>query len=162
MTRGLIDFEETIIAVANARLCVSQPKLLPIDFAAAPDHEVASSCDPGANWLPLSYLLAEFPTLWRSEPRVSSTITDSLAKYFLSLLPADTQIECVYWAFEGSMLRIWVIMDHPDYEAEVPIYDAELQLMDRFQELEFDFSIIYRFGKAVEQIAPTEANLAFP
>jgi hypothetical protein len=151
------DFEEANTAVANAGFCIPRP----IDFAAAPDQEVTSSCDPGANWLPLSYLLAEFPTTWRSEARVSSTINDSLAKYFLSLVPAEAQIERVYWTFEGVILRIWIIMDHPDYKAEVPIYDAELRFMDRFPELEFDFSIIYRFGKAIEQIAPTDANLAF-
>ena len=98
----------------------------------------------------LAYLQAEFPTEWPRLPNISSTVTHSLAKFFVSKLPEDPRIERVYWAFEGAVLRIWTIIDHPDYEFEKIIYEAQLQFMDTFPELECDFSVIYRLGKPLE------------
>ena len=98
----------------------------------------------------LAYLQAEFPTEWLRLPNISSTVTHSLAKFFVSKLPEDPRIERVYWAFEGAVLRIWTIIDHPDYEFEKSIYGAQLQFMDTFPELECDFSVIYRLGKPLE------------
>jgi len=90
---------------------------------------------------------------------VSSTITHSLAKFFAFFLPPDPRIERVYWAFEGSVLRIWTIIDHPDDVLEASIYEAQLRFMDKFPDLECDFSVIYRLGKPVEEVRPEEAHL---
>jgi len=106
----------------------------------------------GANLRLLAYLQTEFPSEWPRLPNISSTVTHSLAKFFLSKLPDDLRIERVYWAFEGTVLRIWTILDHPDYEFEKIIYEAQLQFMDTFPDLECDFSVIYRLGKSVENL----------
>lgn len=102
------------------------------------------------NLRPLAYLHAEFPTEWPRLPNISSTVTHSLAEFFVSKLPRDPRIERVYWALEGTVVRIWTIIDHPDYEFEKGIYEAQLGFMDAFRELECDFSVIYRLGKPVE------------
>src|SRR3990172_5461436 len=52
----------------------------------------------------LAYLQAEFPTEWPRLPNICSTVTHSLAKFFVSKLPEDPRIERVYWAFEGAVL----------------------------------------------------------
>jgi hypothetical protein len=109
----------------------------------------------------LLYLLAEFPTTWKNFPNVSSTVADSVGKYFASLLPTDQRIDQIFWAFEGDLLRIWTIIDRPDFQLEIPIYDAQLQFMDRFPELECDFSVIYKFGKPLDALAPTGSTPVF-
>lgn len=86
-------------------------------------------------------------------------MTNSLARFFVSFLPVDPRIENVYWISGGSVLRIWTIIDTPDYVLERPIYEAQLRFMDKFPDLECDFSVIYRFGKPVEEIRPEGAAL---
>ena len=98
----------------------------------------------------LAYLQAEFPTEWPRLPNISSTVTHSLAKFFVSKLPEDPRIERVYWAFEGAALRVWTIINQPDYEFEKSIYEAQLQFMDTFPDLECDFSVIYRLDRPLE------------
>ena len=64
--------------------------------------------------------------------------------------PEDPRIERVYGALEGAAVRIWTIIDHPDYEFEKSIYEAQLRFMDASRELDCDFSVIYRLGKPIE------------
>ncbi|MBZ0168328.1 hypothetical protein MELA_02158 [Candidatus Methylomirabilis lanthanidiphila] len=83
----------------------------------------------------------------------------SLAKFFVFKLPEDQRIERVYWALEGAVVRVWTIIDRPDYEFEKSIYEAQLRFMDAFQELECDFSVIYRLGRPVEYFGMEGARL---
>ena len=89
-------------------------------------------------------------------------ITQTLGDSFVSLLPLDPRIERVYWAFEGPVLRIWTIIDQPDFSLESPIYDAQLKFMDKFPELECDFSVNYRFGKTLEEVKAHQSNEITP
>lgn len=89
-------------------------------------------------------------------------VSKSLGESFVSFLQADRRIERVYWAFESGILRIWTIVNEPDAELEASVSNAELQFMDRFPELECDFSVIYRLGKRFEDIIPTGSILAYP
>lgn len=98
----------------------------------------------------LAYVTAEFPTEWPRLPNISSTVTHSLARFFVSKLPEDRRIERVYWAFEGAALRVWTIINQPDYEFEKSIYEAQLRFMDTFPDLECDFSVIYRLGRPLD------------
>jgi hypothetical protein len=121
--------------------------------ATIPFHiSVAGQTEPSDyNLRSLAYLQAEFPTEWPRLPSISSTVTHSLAEFFVSKLPEDPRIERVYWALEGTVVRIWTIIDQPDYEFEKSIYDAQLRFMDTFRELDCDFSVIYRLGKPLER-----------
>lgn len=89
-------------------------------------------------------------------------ITQTLGDSFVSFLPRDPRIERVYWTFEGPVLRIWTVIDQPDFSLESPIYDAQLKFMDKFPELECDFSVNYRFGKTLEEVKPHQSNEITP
>lgn len=115
--------------------------------------------EAGPDLAQLAYLQTEFPSEWPRLPNISSTMTHSLAKFFVSKLPKDPRIERVYWAPEGTVLRIWTIINNPDYEFEKSIYDAQLEFMDAFRDLECDFSVIYRLGKPVERFKMEGAML---
>jgi len=152
------DFSEALTVVANAATPIAHARATVAGAEATPD-EITPSRELNAIWSPLGYLRAEFPSQWSYLPHVSSTITNSLAKFFLSFLPVDPRIERVYWAYEVSVLRIWTIVDNPDDVVEEPIYEAQLRFMDKFPDLECDFSVIYRLGKPVEDIRPEGAHL---
>lgn len=96
----------------------------------------------------------------------SALVSSALEQNFISLLPTqDRRIERVYWAFEKSILRIWTVIDRPDFDFEKKIYSAQLKFMEYFSDytdMEFDFSVIYRYGKNVEDIRPVNATQVLP
>ena len=140
---------QSIDSSATSKLVVTIPFHISIAGQTEPP-ESEHGPETGYNLRPLAYLRAEFPTEWPRLPNIYSTVTHSLAEFFVSKLPKDPRIERVYWALEGAVVRIWTIIDQPDYEFEKSIYEAQLGFMDAFHELECDFSVIYRLGKPVE------------
>jgi len=102
---------------------------------------------------PLTYLNDEFPSLW---PYVSSTISNSLARFFVSFLPQDQRIMDVLWAFEPHLLRIWTVIDEPDLDLERKVYEAERRFLNKMDD-SCDFTIMYAFGKSITDIRPTGA-----
>ncbi len=103
----------------------------------------------------LAYLHDEFPSL---RPYVYSTVSNSLGKFFVSFLPRDARIRDVLWAFEPHLLlRVWTVIDEPDFEFEKYIYEAERSFLDKIDDVACDFSIVYAFGKPISDIRPTGA-----
>jgi hypothetical protein len=145
---------------ATSELVATAPFRISIVGQAEPPEPVHYP-EAGYNLRPLAYLRAEFPTEWPRVPNISSTVTHSLAEFFVSKLPKDPRIERVYWALAGTVVRIWTIIDYPDYEFEKWIYKAQLGFMDAFRELECDFSVIYRLGKPVEYFKIEGAMLVY-
>ncbi len=149
---------QSIDSSATSKLVTTIP--FHISIAGQPEPpESEHGPEAGSNQRPLPYLQAEFPTEWPHLPDISSTVTHSLAEFFVSKLPEDPRIERVYWALEGAVVRVWTIIDHPDYEFEQSIYEAQLGFMDAFRDLECDFSVIYRLGKPVEYFKMEGATL---
>jgi len=102
---------------------------------------------------PLTYFLEEFPSL---RPHVYTTVSNSLAKFFVSVLPDDKRIRDVLWAFEPHLLRIWTIVDEPDFELEKKIFDAERNFLEKMDD-SCDFTVVYAFGKPIAEIRPMGA-----
>lgn len=103
----------------------------------------------------LAYLNDEFPSL---RPHVYSNVSNSLGKFFVSFLPCDARIRDVLWAFEPPFLRIWTVIDQPDFEFEKLIYEAERRFLDKIDDdYACDFTVVYVFGKPIARIRPTGA-----
>jgi hypothetical protein len=90
-------------------------------------------------------------------PTFTST-ADSLGAFFKSFLPADPRILGVYWLFEGETVRIWTAIEDADFNLERPIYDAQIRFIEKMSDLECDFSVIYRQGRDLAQLLPTDAR----
>jgi hypothetical protein len=106
------------------------------------------------------YLRTEFPTECWHFPNFTSTV-DDLVGHFVKMLPKDPRIEHVYWEPEDDVLKICTIIPEPNFELEGPIYDAQLAFIDAFPTFECDFSVIYRFGKSLDEVEPKGARRAF-
>lgn len=87
-------------------------------------------------------------------PILGSPITDLLTKNFVSYLPEDPKIQAVFWAFEKETLRIWTIITEPDLSLENEITGSQLKFIDQYPNLEYDFSVIYSFGKDIKDLHP--------
>jgi hypothetical protein len=109
----------------------------------------------------IAYLRAEFPSECWYFPRVATTITHSLQQFFVNLLPKDPRIEHVFWFSEEETLKVWTVIPEPDFSLERPLYEAQASFMEAFPEYECDFSVIYRFGKAISDISPHGAYVVF-
>ena len=87
-------------------------------------------------------------------PILGSPLTEILAKDFVSHLPEDPKIQAVFWAFEKETLRIWTIITEPDLSLENEITGSQLKFIDQYPNLEYDFSVIYSFGKDIKDLHP--------
>lgn len=114
--------------------------------------------EPDPSLANLSYLQAEFPERWAKSDAVASKVSGSLAESFLSLVPTPEKLDGVFWAIEDSVLRIWTFIDRPDDAIEEPVYHAQMRFMEIFPGLACDFSVIYRFGKPLNEITPAGAR----
>ena len=55
------------------------------------------------------------------------------------------------WA-DGSLL-VWIAVDNPEPGVRRRIYQKELELIDGFPEIEFDFNLIPAMGRGAEDLA---------
>lgn len=107
----------------------------------------------------IGYLRVEFPSEFWYFPNVATTVTHSLEQFFVGILPKDDRIEHVYWAAEDDILKIWTVIPEPDFLLEAPLYEAQMAFIEKFPEYQCDFSVIYRFGKSLNDIAPQGGRL---
>ena len=55
-------------------------------------------------------------------------------------------------------LVVWIALDDANSDVRNRIYQKELDLMDRFPEIEFDFNLIPALGRRVEELATGVAS----
>ena len=79
---------------------------------------------------------------------------------FAAMLPAASGVEGVYWADDRGVLRIFTVVERPDFDLEAPIYDAELRFMRRFPDLRCDFLVVARGDQPLEHVIPSGLNRA--
>ena len=89
------------------------------------------------------------------------TIDHSLVNFFVARIAGLSEVERVFWKAQHSRIRVWTVMDRPNVAIENQIYDAQLDFMDVFPEISFDFVVIFRQGKNQEQISPEGATEVF-
>jgi hypothetical protein len=50
-------------------------------------------------------------------------------------------------------LVVWIVVDDPAPDVRREIYRRELQLLEDFPGIEFDFNLVYSLGRSTEEIA---------
>lgn len=144
----MVAMEQTTLSVP-ARIEGDSPKRA--FTASVKETQTEEVCDPSA----LAYLNDEFPS---QRAYVYSSISNSLGRFFVSFLPQDRRIRDVLWAFEPPFLRIWTVIDEPDFEFEKHIYEAEKRFLDKVDDdYACDFTVIYASGRPIGQFQPTGA-----
>lgn len=53
---------------------------------------------------------------------------------------------------DGNLL-VWIAIDNPEYELRTQIYQKQLELMDGFPEVNFDFNLIPAMGRSAAGLA---------
>ena len=51
-------------------------------------------------------------------------------------------------------MLVWIAIDNPEPSVRQRIYRKELELMDGFPEVDFDFNLIPALGRDADELAP--------
>ena len=104
----------------------------------------------------LSSIMSTLQTL---PTQVSNSIFDSIESRFKDQIASIHAVERIFIQKDGDFFRIWLVIPAMDLAIEDRIYAAQLSFMDRFPDIRFDFTIIFREGKDPASIQPQGARL---
>ena len=71
-------------------------------------------------------------------------------------------VESVYVVEKEDVVDIWTVIDEGDLDLEEKIAEAQCELMRIRRELDFDFMVIPRFGREIEELLPSDSRQVYP
>ena len=69
-------------------------------------------------------------------------------------------IEVIYWKQSGETMSVWSVLAGYDRVAEDRVFEAEAGVLAAHPELRFDFRILYRHGRTLDDVRPSGARRA--
>ncbi len=92
-------------------------------------------------------------------PSISDAVDASHAaqvsiKAFADRLGRIPQVERVLLRIDEDAMRLWIVLDEINIEAENEVYDLQLGLLDALPDVLLDFSMIFRSGRDYRSVIP--------
>jgi hypothetical protein len=87
---------------------------------------------------------------------IANSIETALGKDFGGI----PQVRHVLTEWVDGPLLVWIALDNPEAKVRKRVYQKELELMDAFPDIDFDFNLIPALGRTAEQLA-TGAHIVF-
>ena len=78
--------------------------------------------------------------------------TQKVIRFFAELISQISEVEAVLGALDDGAFSLWSVTDAVSVEVEDHIYEMEGELMDMFPSAGFDFHLIERRGRPLEEI----------
>jgi hypothetical protein len=94
------------------------------------------------------------------EKKICDTVVDSLGARLAAELSNVPGVERVFLRRDEDFFRVWTVIADMDLATEDRIYAAQFAFMDRFPEIPFDFSVIFRQGRDAGTLKPAGAHEA--
>ena len=88
---------------------------------------------------------------------VSNEMVNIISKRFFDI-PA---VECIFLSIEDDLLGIMTVINKYDKETVENIFNAEYDLLETFNDLFFNFFIIYREDREISDIWPQKSVVIF-
>ncbi len=140
------------------------------------EESVVEESDPlheGAETSTLRYIGAHFPYCrpWKPNRTIeftqatgttSWTTTDLIATCLHERFSVIAGVDDIYVRRDSDFCRVWTVIPDMNRDLEDQIYAAELEIMDRFPNTRFDFTVIFSQGKDLASIQPSGAFLIHP
>lgn len=79
-------------------------------------------------------------------------ITDSLETALGKDFSAIPQVRHVLTERVDGLLLVWIALDDPEPSVRKRVYQKELELMDGFPDIDFDFNLIPALGRKAEEL----------
>lgn len=101
--------------------------------------------------------------LLSEEPQFYVTQTDlhNIENYIGQEIASIEEVEYVFCGVEEDFLDIRTVINHLDRKVRGKIYKIELRLLKQFRDLSFDFHVIVRENRDVNEIVPASAKRIF-
>ena len=87
-------------------------------------------------------------------------ITDSLETALGKDFSGIPQVRHVLTEWVDGALLVWIALDNPEPGVRKKVYQKELELMDGFPGIDFDFNLIPALGREAQELA-TGAHVVF-
>lgn len=101
--------------------------------------------------------------LLSEEPQFYVTQTDlhNIENYIGQEIASIEEVEYVFCIVEEDFLDIRTVINHLDRKVRGKIYKVELRLLKQFLDLSFDFHVIARENRDINEIVPASAKRIF-
>lgn len=87
--------------------------------------------------------------------------SNPLVHTFIRQVSHIPQVNAICSRQEDNVIHIWTIIEAPDKAVEHQVYAAEMKLMESFAEIAFDFHAIFRSGRDLPAILPTDSEIIY-
>jgi hypothetical protein len=91
----------------------------------------------------------------------SGDIMEMMRRIFIEKLTEISEIEYIYSVQDDEIVRVWSIINRHNKAIKKRIYDQEYDILDRLPIISFDFHVLVREDRPVNEMAPTGAELVF-
>ncbi len=91
----------------------------------------------------------------------SGDIMEMMRRVFIKKLTEIPEIEYIYSVQDDDIIRVWSIINRHNKAIKKRIYDREYDILDKLPIISFDFHVLVRENRPVNEMAPTGAELVF-
>jgi hypothetical protein len=93
--------------------------------------------------------------------RLVDTLTNRLENFVAEKFLTIPQVEYVFLSFEKDSMDIWTVINKFDRQIRAKIYDVEYDILDIIKGFEFDFHVICRNNRSIQELYPSNTRIIF-
>jgi len=96
-------------------------------------------------------------------PRINISATDkNRLEYFIAQnISKIPQVEYIFFSKRDTFYEIWTVINKLDREIRKKIYDIEFNILQKFKDLYFDFHIICRNDRDINELSSSKSKMIF-
>jgi len=91
----------------------------------------------------------------------TDTSTNALGNFVAQKFVDIPGVEYVLLSLENDSANIWTVINKLDREIRKKIYDVEYDILGIINNFHFDFHVICRNDRSIEELYPTNAKMVF-
>lgn len=103
-------------------------------------------------------IIAKF--FWQPKYEIANSADDNLEIFIAKSISQVPEVEYILNSKKDNYYEIWTVINKLDREVRDRIYDIEYNILQRFRENYFDFHVICRDDKSIEEFFPAD-NIIF-
>jgi len=98
---------------------------------------------------------------WQSKYEIANSADDSLDIFIAKSISQVPEVEYILLSKIDNHYEIWTVINKLDREVREKIYDLEYNILEHFSNIYFDFHVICRDDRNINEIFPTNAIIFY-
>ena len=95
------------------------------------------------------------------EANLAESSTDRIETFVAERFLAIPSVEYVFLLSEGNSLDVWTVINNLDRDGRQKIYDVEYDILGFLPTFDFDFHVVCRNDRNIEDIRPSNVKMIF-